>query len=158
MLPVNGLTGAESNTHSGVTYTPARLTSTIFENDPRHSWEDVHDQVAGGNAGFVTNFTKVATSDLGRVMGYHNATELPIFDLLARQVLRLRQLACVGRRAYAAEPLLRDRGHVGRQEIQHRAADADRAHGVSRADGPRHQLEVLLPTISRSCGRTSTTA
>ncbi len=85
VLPVNGLTGAESNTHSGVTYTPARLTSTIFENDPRHSWEDVHAQVAGGNAGFVTNFTKVATSDLGRVMGYHNATELPIFDLLARQ-------------------------------------------------------------------------
>jgi phospholipase C len=85
VLPVNGLTGTESNVHSGVTYQPTHLTETIFDTDPLHAWDDVHDQVAGGNAGFVTNFAKVARANLGRIMGYHNATEVPIYNLLAKQ-------------------------------------------------------------------------
>ena len=85
VLPVNGLTGAEANEHGGVTYKPTHLTDTIFDVDPHHAWDDVHEQVAGGNAGFVKNFAKVARTDLGRIMGYHNAAEVPIFDLLAKQ-------------------------------------------------------------------------
>lgn len=82
---VEGLTGNERNVHSGVSYKPEHLTNTVFEPDPKHDWEAVHEQIADGNSGFVSNFAKRARSDLGRVMGYHNATELPVYDLLARQ-------------------------------------------------------------------------
>jgi phospholipase C len=63
--------------------------------DPSHSGDDVHAQIAGGEmSGFAANFAKhgsefaaghpdVPVPDPGLVMGYYDAADLPVYDFLA---------------------------------------------------------------------------
>jgi phospholipase C len=88
-LPVDGLEASMSNTHAGKTYKVHHLPSTKLtdDQDPGHSGADVKEQVANGNAGFVSNYAKHNPRDPKRdtVMGYHNGTDLPIYDHLVRE-------------------------------------------------------------------------
>jgi phospholipase C len=86
VLPgVDGLTGKESNCHGGEPYPVTHLDSTTFYPDPCHTWECTEDQLQDGNGGFVRSFAALDPQTPGRIMGYHNASDLPIYDALARE-------------------------------------------------------------------------
>ena len=55
--------------------------------DPGHRGADVKEQLANGNAGFVSNYAKHNPKDPnpGTVMGHYSGTDLPIYDHLARE-------------------------------------------------------------------------
>lgn len=86
VLPgVDGLTGQESNSHGGTLYPVTALTSTRFYPDPCHTWECTEDQLQDGNGGFVRSFAALDPQTPGRIMGYHRASDLPVYDALARE-------------------------------------------------------------------------
>jgi phospholipase C len=88
-LPVDGLDASMSNSHAGKTYRVHHLKSTKLtkDQDPGHGGADVKEQLANGNGGFVSNYAKHNPKDpnRGTVMGYHNGTDLPVYDHLARE-------------------------------------------------------------------------
>lgn len=88
---VEGLTGGSEqfNEHQGRRYAPRRLASTRLPKnlDPGHSIAEVADQleVENGrpNAGFVRNFATLEPEQPELVMGYHDGSQLPVYDYLA---------------------------------------------------------------------------
>jgi phospholipase C len=85
---VDGLRPEFANEHDGRSH----LGSTAIADDPDHSASSVDLQIGGGAMnGFVTSFAGtlsrrgVPEADLGRVMGYYNAADVPVYDHLARE-------------------------------------------------------------------------
>ncbi|MBK9305893.1 MAG: hypothetical protein IPM58_02095 [Nitrospira sp.] len=86
---IDGLRGGEKNRHQGQDYQSFVLPDTTFLESPDHSHDGVVNQISGGTCeGFVGSFArKYPAVDPGRIMGYHNATRVPVYDALAREFL-----------------------------------------------------------------------
>jgi phospholipase C len=89
---IDGLRPEFSNEHDGRAYPIHHLETTAVSDDPDHSADAVDLQLGGGAmSGFVASYAKtlsdrgVPGSDLGRVMGYYSATDVPVYDHLARE-------------------------------------------------------------------------
>ena len=89
---IDGLREEFANDHDGRRYPVRHLETTAIPDDPDHSARSVDLQVGGGEmSGFVASFAEtlsrqgVAGGDPGRVMGYYNAADVPVYDHLARQ-------------------------------------------------------------------------
>jgi phospholipase C len=92
---VDGLRAEFASEHDGRTYPIHHLGSTAIADDPDHSASSVDLQIGGGAMnGFVTSFAGtlsrrgVPEADPGRVMGYYNAADVPVYDHLAREYAR----------------------------------------------------------------------
>jgi phospholipase C len=98
---IDGLHGGEKNPYKGRDYFSAPLPGTVFDPGPCHGHECVVNQVNGGKLdGFVADYARRAEEndkDPGQVMGYHVATQVPVYDALAREFL-------VCQRWFAAHP------------------------------------------------------
>ncbi len=82
---VDGLDAGMSNPHGGKPFLVHRLQETVFKNDPGHSSAAVEQQLSNDNGGFVTNYAeRHPEDDPGLIMGYHNGSDLPVYDHLAR--------------------------------------------------------------------------
>jgi phospholipase C len=88
---VDGLREEFANDHDGRSYPIHHLDSTAIAGDPDHSASSVGLQIGDGAMnGFVTSFAGtlsrrgVQEGDPGRVMGYYNAADVPVYDHLAR--------------------------------------------------------------------------
>jgi len=92
---IDGLRGGEMNTYQGKDYPSFLLPNTTFLQSPDHSYEGVKRQIADGTRdGFVASFADLlakhhpnADVDPGRIMGYHNAARVPVYDALAHEFL-----------------------------------------------------------------------
>ena len=93
---VDGLTGTESNLgEDGRAYRVGPLTDTFFAVSPGHGGDEVDEQLnvpVYDNSGFVKSFDKVlkkgqqpSAEELGAIMGYYTASQLPTYDFLARE-------------------------------------------------------------------------
>lgn len=82
---VDGLTGKEFNDHDEVRYKPQRMTSAIMNGDPCHEWDCVKEQLDNQNGGFVKNYAEHVASNPEFIMNYFNATDVPVYDHLARE-------------------------------------------------------------------------
>ncbi len=83
---VEGLTSKMFNEYNNVKYKIRHLDTTRVEEDPGHESADVAEQLGNGNGGFVSNFAKhYPESDPGKIMGYYNAGDLPVYDHLAQR-------------------------------------------------------------------------
>ena len=89
---VDGLPAEFANEHDGRSYPIHHLESTAIADDPDHSASAVDLQIGGGKMnGFVTSFADtlsrgdVQDADPGRVMGYYNGLDVPVYDHLARE-------------------------------------------------------------------------
>jgi phospholipase C len=89
---VDGLRAEFANRYDGRVYPVHPLDSTAIVDDPDHSGDAVELQIGGGRMdGFVESFAKtladreVRDGDPGRVMGYYNAADVPVYDHLARE-------------------------------------------------------------------------
>ncbi len=89
---VDGLRRKFANEYGGRSYPVHHLSSTAIADDPDHSASSVDLQIGGGAMnGFVTSFAEtlarrsVRDGDLGQVMGYYNADDVPVYDHLARE-------------------------------------------------------------------------
>jgi phospholipase C len=83
---VDGLRPGMSNSHDGQVYQPFHLTDTVFEEDPDHRTDAIQAQVANNNSGFVSDFAgQYPGVNPGKIMGYHNASDLAAYDFLARE-------------------------------------------------------------------------
>jgi phospholipase C len=102
---IDGLTGNESNTYNGTVYPVRPLTNTFFNADPDHGKGGVEEQLGlsplnreddpneGDHSGFVKNFATVdkrrdpghPSEELGAIMGYYTAPQVPTYDFLARE-------------------------------------------------------------------------
>ncbi len=88
---IDGLREEFANDHNGRRY-PVHHLGTAIPDDPDHSARSVDLQVGGGKMnGFVASYADtlsrrgVEDGDPGRVMGYYNAADVPVYDHLARQ-------------------------------------------------------------------------
>jgi hypothetical protein len=96
---IDGLKGGEKNRFNGRDYPSFPLPDTRFDQSPCHRHACVFNQVDGGKMdGFVASFAE-SHPEVGpdRVMGYHTAHHVPVFDALAREFL-------VCQRWFAAHP------------------------------------------------------
>ena len=86
---IDGLHGGETIPTTGRTTHPSRsLTPRSMRVD--HSHQPVENQINGGKMnGFVTNFVAKfpEIDNPGKVMGYHTAAHVPVYDALASQFL-----------------------------------------------------------------------
>jgi hypothetical protein len=89
---VDGLREEFANEHDGRSYPVHHLDSTVIEDDPDHSASAVDLQIGGGKMnGFVTSFAEtlsrndIQDADPGRVIGYYNAADVPVYDHLASE-------------------------------------------------------------------------
>ena len=89
---IDGLRAEFANEHGGRNYPVHHLDSTVIEDDPDHSASAVDLQIGGGKMdGFVTSFAEtlahneVQDADPGRVIGYYNANDVPVYDHLASE-------------------------------------------------------------------------
>jgi phospholipase C len=89
---VDGLRAEFANEHDGRVHPVHHLDSTAIADDPDHSGDAVELQIGGGSMdGFVESFAKtladrgVLDADPGRVMGYYNGADVPVYDHLARE-------------------------------------------------------------------------
>jgi phospholipase C len=83
---VDGLTGNESNDDAeGNTHKPKRMASAIMNGDPCHDWDCVKEQLDNNNGGFITNYAQHVASHPEFIMNYYNATDVPVYDHLARE-------------------------------------------------------------------------
>lgn len=98
---IDGLKGDENNRYAGKDYQSFELPDTNFFQSPPHSHGPVESQINGGKMdGFVAAFAQKfagAELDPGRVMGYHPAAHVPVYDALASQFM-------VCQRWFAAHP------------------------------------------------------
>jgi phospholipase C len=88
---IDGLREEFANDHDGRRYPVHHLETTAIPDDPDHSGRSVDLQVGGGAMnGFVASYAEtlsgrgVPDGDPGRVMGYYNAADVPVYDHLAR--------------------------------------------------------------------------
>ena len=89
---VDGLRAEFANEHDGRSYPVHHLDSTVIEDDPDHSASAVDLQIGGGKMdGFVESYAEtlsrdeVQDADPGRVIGYYNAADVPVYDHLASE-------------------------------------------------------------------------
>jgi phospholipase C len=89
---IDGLREEFGNEHDGRRYPIHHLDTTAITDDPDHSAASVDLQIGGGAMnGFVDSFAAtlsqrgVKGADPGRVIGYYNAADVPVYDHLARQ-------------------------------------------------------------------------
>jgi phospholipase C len=89
---IDGLRAEFSNEHNGRAYRVHHLDSTAIADDPEHCADAVDLQLGGGAMnGFVASFAKtladrgVRDADVGRVMGYYNGADMPVYDHLASE-------------------------------------------------------------------------
>jgi phospholipase C len=89
---VDGLRAELANELDGDIYPVHHLESTAIADDPDHSGDAVDVQIGDGRMdGFVESFAKtlsardVPGADPGRVMGYYDAADVPVYDHLARE-------------------------------------------------------------------------
>jgi phospholipase C len=89
---VDGLQAEFANQHNGRSYPIHHLESTAIADDPDHSASAVDQQIGGGKMnGFVTSFADALSrrsgqdADPGRVMGYYNGLDVPVYDHLASE-------------------------------------------------------------------------
>ena len=89
---VDGLRAELANEHRGRKYPVHHLDNTAITDDPDHSGEAVDLQIGDGRMdGFVASFVATLSSegkddaDPGRVMGFYNGTDVPVYDHLARE-------------------------------------------------------------------------
>ncbi|HEY1664202.1 MAG TPA: alkaline phosphatase family protein [Trebonia sp.] len=90
---IDGLRPEFANEHDGHAYPVHHLDCTAIADDPDHSSAAVDLQVGGGGAmdGFAASYAATLASrgikdgDPGRVLGYYNADDVPVYDHLARQ-------------------------------------------------------------------------
>lgn len=84
---IDGLTVEMSNSHAGRGYPVHHLERRVLtkEEDPAHGGRSIAEQIKDGNSGFVSNYAKdrPEAPDLSVVMGYYNASDLPVYDHLA---------------------------------------------------------------------------
>ncbi|MBC7849742.1 MAG: hypothetical protein H7Y31_08400 [Chitinophagaceae bacterium] len=98
---VKGLTGNETNPYNGVNYPvyPIPAGETQFGPDPSHGYEPIYHQInsevdaaenpipgKGKMNGFVKSFAADANAGIRapKVMGYHTAVNVPVYDALVR--------------------------------------------------------------------------
>lgn len=99
---VEGLRGGEKNHFKGRDYPSFPLTDTQFNEGPCHEFDCVLTQVNGGKVdGFVTDFaahfkSKIEANELdpGKVMGYYQSNQVPVYDALAREFLICQRWFC----------------------------------------------------------------
>ncbi len=98
---IDGLLGGETNADGkGRNYSSFPLSNTTFNESPDHSHQPVENQINGGKMnGFVTSFAAKfpEIDNPGKVMGYHTAAHVPVYDALAREFL-------ICQRWFAAHP------------------------------------------------------
>jgi|SRR5882724_1227147 len=85
---IDGLTGHEVNDYpDGTPHGPERLTETVFSPDPHHDWDNIKIQLDENNGGFVKDFANYdpIPEKPERVIHYHNASDVPAFDFLAKE-------------------------------------------------------------------------
>ena len=89
---IDGLRAEFANEHDGRSYPVHHLDCTAIADDPDHSASSVDMQVGdGAMSGFADSFADtlkrcdIQDGDPGRVMGYYNAADVPVYDHLARQ-------------------------------------------------------------------------
>jgi phospholipase C len=89
---IDGLREEFANDHDGRRYPVRHLETTVIPDDPDHSARSVDLQIGGGAmSGFVASYAEtlsgrgIQDADPGRVMGYYNAADVPVYDHLARQ-------------------------------------------------------------------------
>ena len=89
---IDGLQPQFSNAHNGRAYPVYHLDTTAITDDPDHSAHAVDLQLgAGAMDGFVASFAKTLSdrglwdADVGRVMGYYDGADLPVYDHLASE-------------------------------------------------------------------------
>jgi phospholipase C len=83
---VDGLDGTQSNIYNHTSFSPEVLSDTVFEPDPHHDNISVEEQLGKNNGGFIENYSKVEDcEDPQRIMNYHNASSVPVYDNLAEQ-------------------------------------------------------------------------
>jgi phospholipase C len=96
---VDGLRGGEKNHYKGRDYPSFPLTDTQFIEGPCHDYDCVFNQVNGDKLdGFVADFAARFESrgvDPGKVMGYYQATQVPVYDALARGFLTYQRWFCL---------------------------------------------------------------
>jgi phospholipase C len=102
---LNGLTGTESNSYQGVTYTVAPNANRVMPVGPGHEFLDAVEQLCGpgasyqagsvypeiNNSGFVANYAASpspgegnAHGDLGEILRGYSPDQLPVLNALAR--------------------------------------------------------------------------
>ncbi|MEO7970160.1 MAG: alkaline phosphatase family protein, partial [bacterium] len=82
---INGLEVGMANTHNLASFPVHHLTTTVFEHDPGHQGDAVAVQLSNNNGGFVDNYASIHPEDEpGQIMGYHNASAVPVYDHLVR--------------------------------------------------------------------------
>jgi phospholipase C len=90
---IDGLRGGEKNSYKGRDYLSFPLADTQFNESPPHGHDPVENQIDGGKMdGFVAAFARQCEEqgvalDPGRIMGYHTADHVPVYDALARNFL-----------------------------------------------------------------------
>jgi phospholipase C len=98
---VDGLQGDEANVANGVVCPsfPLPPGDTIFPPDPPHGYEPVAKAINGGKMdGFAQSYADAHGQAVApRIMGYHTAANVPVYDLLARDF-------AVGHRWFASHP------------------------------------------------------
>jgi phospholipase C len=89
---IDGLRAQFSNEYNGRAYPVHHLDTTAITDDPDHCADAVDLQVGDGAMdGFVASYAKtlsdrgVRDADVGRVMGYNNAADLPVYDHIASE-------------------------------------------------------------------------
>lgn len=82
---VDGLTGKMNNEYNQVKYKVHHLDSTRMVEDPGHESDDVAEQLANNNGGFISNFARhYPNADPGKIMGYYNGNDLPVYHHLSQ--------------------------------------------------------------------------
>ena len=83
-LPVDGLTGAESNpTVMGDPIAVFNTNKWVHEEDPPHGWTASHAQFnAGANDGFVREYQLDGAQQYTEAMGYYLREQLPVYHAL----------------------------------------------------------------------------
>lgn len=86
---IDGLQESFANMHLGRRYAVHHLQGSALGQgqSPGHGGADVARQLAGHNGGFVDDYAlgHPDDADPGLVMGYYNASQLPVYDFLAAQ-------------------------------------------------------------------------
>src|SRR5215213_4204610 len=83
---VDGLKGTETNDdNNGVSFPVMRMASPIMNGDPCHDWPCVEEQLDNNNGGFITNYSKVVSSNAEFIMHYFTGADVPVYDHLANE-------------------------------------------------------------------------
>lgn len=87
---VDGLTDDMSNfDDQGREHRVRHLANTLFEEDPCHTGSCNDEQINSNMGGFVKNFVRnyPAVTDPGKIMGYYNSVDVPVYDYLVREFM-----------------------------------------------------------------------